>query len=76
MTTSGSQGMKRLYRSETDVKIAGVCGGIAEVFWIDPTVVRLVVVIAALATVVVPFVVGYLVAWWIVPTKSELAART
>jgi phage shock protein C len=76
MTTSGSQGMKRLYRSETDVKIAGVCGGIAEVFSIDPTLVRLVVVIAALVTVVVPFVVGYLVAWWIVPTKSELAART
>jgi phage shock protein C len=68
--------MKRLYRSETDVKIAGVCGGIAEVFSIDPTLVRLVVVIAALVTVVVPFVVGYLVAWWIVPTKSELAART
>ena len=68
--------MKRLYRSETDVKIAGVCGGIAEVFSIDPTLVRLVVVVAALATVVVPFVVGYLVAWWIVPTKSELAART
>lgn len=68
--------MKRLYRSETDVKIAGVCGGIAEVFSIDPTLVRLVVVVAALVTVVVPFVVGYLVAWWIVPTKSELAART
>lgn len=68
--------MKRLYRSETDVKIAGVCGGIAEVFGVDPTIVRLVVVIGALLTAVVPFVVGYVVAWWIVPTKSELASRT
>lgn len=68
--------MKRLYRSETDVKIAGVCGGLAEVFAVDPTLVRLIVTIAALLTAVVPFVVGYLVAWWIVPTKSELAART
>lgn len=68
--------MKRLYRSETDVKIGGVCGGIAEVFGVDPTMVRLVVVIVAVVTAVAPVIVGYLVAWWIVPTKSELAART
>jgi len=33
---------KRLYKSQTDVKICGVCGGIAEFFGIDPTVVRLI----------------------------------
>lgn len=32
---------KRLYRSTKDVKICGVCGGIAEYFDIDPTLVRL-----------------------------------
>ncbi|SDK19431.1 PspC domain-containing protein [Natronincola ferrireducens] len=32
---------KRLYRSEADQKIAGVCGGIAEYFNIDSTLVRL-----------------------------------
>lgn len=37
--------MKRLYKSRTDRKIFGVCGGIAEYFNIDPTVVRLIVVI-------------------------------
>ncbi len=63
-----------MYRSETDVKIAGVCGGIAEVFAIDPSLVRLVVVIGALLTAVIPFVVGYLVAWWIIPTKSQVTA--
>ena len=33
--------MKRLYRSNTDRMIAGVCGGIGEYFDIDPTLVRL-----------------------------------
>lgn len=32
---------KRLYLSNTDKKIAGVCGGIAEYFNIDSTVVRI-----------------------------------
>ena len=33
--------MKRLTRSNTDRKLAGVCAGIAEYFDIDPTVVRI-----------------------------------
>ena len=33
---------KKLYRSVTNKKIAGVCGGIAEYFNIDPTIVRLI----------------------------------
>ena len=32
--------MKRLTKSRTDSMIAGVCGGIAEYFDIDPTLVR------------------------------------
>jgi phage shock protein C len=39
---------KRLYLSRSDVKISGVCGGIAEYFNIDPTIVRLVWVIGSL----------------------------
>ncbi|MEE1014200.1 MAG: PspC domain-containing protein [Clostridia bacterium] len=34
--------MKKLYKSQTDKKLCGVCGGIAEYFNIDATVVRLV----------------------------------
>ncbi len=33
---------KKLYKSETDRKIFGVCGGIAEYFGIDSTIVRLI----------------------------------
>ena len=32
---------KRLYKSATDKKLCGVCGGIAEYFDMDPTLVRL-----------------------------------
>ena len=32
---------KRLYRSSTNYMLAGVCGGIAEYFNIDPTLIRL-----------------------------------
>ncbi len=32
---------KRLYKSKKEKKIDGVCGGIAEFFGIDPTLVRL-----------------------------------
>ncbi len=33
---------KRLYKSRTEKKIDGVCGGIAQYFDIDPTLVRLI----------------------------------
>ena len=34
--------VRKLYKSRTDRKICGVCGGIAEYFNIDPTIVRLI----------------------------------
>lgn len=36
---------KKLYRSNTDKKLAGVCGGIAEYLDMDPTVIRLIAVL-------------------------------
>ena len=39
---------KRLYRSDSEKMIAGVCGGLAEYFEIDPTVMRVLFVVAAL----------------------------
>ena len=38
---------KKLYRSNHDKKIMGVCGGLAEYFGIDPTVVRVIWAIVA-----------------------------
>ena len=39
---------KKLYKSNIDKKLCGVCGGLAEYLNIDPTVVRLLWVLAAL----------------------------
>ena len=61
--------MKRIYRSQVDKKIAGICGGLAEVFSIDPTLVRLGVVFVGLATGVLPIVVTYIVGWIVIPHK-------
>lgn len=62
---------KRLTRSVTDCKIAGVCGGIAEYLEVDSTLVRLVWVLLILMPVpVVPAFIGYFVAWLIIPKAS------
>ena len=61
--------MKRLYRSENDSKIAGICGGVGEVYDVDPTVVRLSTVFLCVATGILPVIVTYVVGWMIIPTK-------
>ena len=40
--------MKKLYRSRINKKLCGVCGGFAEYFEIDPTIVRLLLIIFGL----------------------------
>ena len=39
---------KKLYRSDENKMIAGVCGGIAEYFGVDPTLIRLAWVVFSL----------------------------
>ncbi len=56
---------KRLVRSQTDKKIAGVCGGIAEYFNVDATLIRLLFVLATLLGG--PGVIIYIVLWIIMP---------
>ena len=59
--------MKRLYRSFSDKKVAGICGGVGEYLGVDPTVIRLATVIVALLTAVFPVLIGYVIAWIIIP---------
>ena len=61
--------MKRLYKSETNRMIAGVCGGIAEYFDIDATLVRLGFLVFSLAAGT--GVLGYLVAALVIPGREE-----
>jgi len=41
--------MKKLHKSQVEKKLCGVCGGIAEYFNIDPTLVRLLWILFSLA---------------------------
>jgi len=59
--------MKRIYRSQEDRKIAGILGGLGELFDIDPTLLRLLFVFVGLATGIIPLVVAYLIGWIIIP---------
>lgn len=61
---------KRLYRSREDRMIAGVCGGIAEYFNIDPVIVRLLAVLLLLAGGL-PGFIPYLVMWIVVPENPK-----
>jgi phage shock protein PspC (stress-responsive transcriptional regulator) len=61
---------KRLYRSRTDRKIAGVCGGLAEYFNIDPVIVRIVAVILLLPGGL-PGLLPYVILWLVVPEGPE-----
>jgi phage shock protein C len=67
--------MKKLYRSETNKRIAGVCGGIGELLNIDPTIVRVALVVIALTTGILPMVVGYIIAWVVFPVGRQEAAQ-
>lgn len=61
---------KRLSRSLTDRWLAGVCGGIADFYDIDPSLVRLLFVIFALFAHGLSLVV-YLVMWVVVPEEGQ-----
>lgn len=61
---------KRLYKIENGRKIFGVCGGLAEYFNIDPTIVRLVWVLLVFCAGT--GVLAYFVAALIMPNKSEV----
>jgi phage shock protein C len=60
---------KRLYRSREDRMIAGVCGGLGEYFGIDPTLVRLLFVFAALFYG--PGILAYLILMLVVPEEPQ-----
>lgn len=56
---------KRLYRSRTDRRLAGVCGGVAEYFGWDPTLVRIAWIMLTLLGG--SGVLLYLIFWLVMP---------
>jgi len=68
---------KKLYRSREDAMIGGVCGGMAEYFAIDASLVRLAAILLVFAAGLSFWV--YIVAWIIVPQRQlgdSLAAES
>lgn len=62
---------KRIYKIEQGKKLDGVCGGIAEYFDIDPTLVRLAwILFSAFAG---GGIIAYIIAAIIMPKKSDVA---
>jgi len=63
---------RRLTRSTTDQRIAGVCGGLAEYFGVDATPIRLLwVILSIFCGAIVLGVFAYLLAWLIIPRAPD-----
>jgi phage shock protein C len=60
---------RRLYRSRHNRVIAGICGGLADYFGVDPSLVRIILVVVSLLPG--PSVIFYLIAWAIIPQEPN-----
>ncbi|MFW5873391.1 MAG: PspC domain-containing protein [Bacillota bacterium] len=59
--------IKRLYRSRQERILAGVCGGIAEYFMVDPLIIRLIFVFVFFLNGL--GIIAYIIGWIIIPEK-------
>jgi phage shock protein PspC (stress-responsive transcriptional regulator) len=62
--------MKKLYLSDADSKIGGVCGGIGEYFEKDPTLIRILFILVILFSFGFG-ILAYLAMWLIIPKKPD-----
>lgn len=65
-----TKNIKRLYRSEKDRMIGGVCGGIAKYFDLDPVLIRVIAVV--LLFISGAGLLAYLILWIIIPLKLDI----
>ncbi len=60
---------KRLYRSPTERRIAGVCGGLAEYFNVDPILVRVIFVVLFLLSGI--GLLAYIILWLVLSVRAK-----
>ena len=60
---------RRFYRSKNNKVIAGICGGLAHLLKIDPTILRLLFIVITLITGFVPMLVAYIIGIIIIPQR-------
>ena len=63
----------RLFRSEFDRMLGGVCGGLGRYFNVDPVLVRLLFVLGTMAGI---SILIYPVLWAVIPTESKVGSHT
>jgi len=63
--------IKRLYRSGNDKMLGGVCAGLAAYENMDPSLVRLLWIVATVITGFVPGIIAYAVAWIVIPQNPK-----
>ena len=64
---------RRLTRSRRHKMIAGVCGGLAEYFEMDPTAVRVAYVLISILSAAFPGILAYIILMFVMPPPEEQA---
>ena len=59
-----------LRRSVVNRSIAGVCGGLAEYFGLDPTIVRVAYVLLSVFSAAFPGILIYVILWAVIPERE------
>lgn len=67
---------KRLYLSTNNKQIAGVCGGLAEYFNVDPALMRVAWIIISVLTGIIPGIVAYIIAAVVMPSEPRVPDET
>jgi phage shock protein C len=61
---------KRLFRSTSSKMLGGVCGGLAEYFDVDPTLVRIAYLLLEFCTAFFPGILLYIICWIVIPENK------
>jgi phage shock protein C len=56
-----------LRRSRTNRQVAGVIGGLAEYFRVDPTLLRVIYVVGSIVSAAFPGILVYVLLWLLIP---------
>ena len=62
---------KNLYRSTTHRMLGGVCGGVADYFGIDPTIIRLLYLVLSVFTAGFPGLLLYILCLFVIPNDPS-----
>ena len=67
--------MRKLYRSRSNKKAAGVLGGLVSYFNIDPTIIRLLFLVVFFITAIFPLLIAYIIAAVVIPVEPSSRAQ-